>query len=67
MNGQRGADAEHFREAKVIIGEARIGTVLVEGRDDADGLVVEDERDDERRQATNPPRTDLVDLRIFQK
>jgi hypothetical protein len=67
MNGERGARAECLREAKVIIGEPGIGTVLVEGGDDADGLVVEDERDDERRQATSAARTDLIDLGIFQE
>jgi hypothetical protein len=67
MNGEGGAGGEGFSEAKVIVGEAWIGTVLVEGGNDPDGLLVGDERDDERRQAASSPRTDLIDLRIFQK
>ena len=67
MNGERGARAERLGEAKVVVGEAGIGTVLVEGGNDTDGLLVKDERDEERRQAANSARTDLVDLGIFQK
>lgn len=67
MNSERGAGAERLRKAKVIIGEAGIGTVLVVDGNDTDGLVVKDKRDEERRQATSSAGTDLINLGIFQK
>src|SRR3954453_9295724 len=67
MNGERGAGAEGLGKAKVIVGEAGIGTLLVEGRNDADPLLVKDERDQERRQAAGSAGSSLIDLGIFQK
>ena len=67
MNGEGGARAERLGEAKVIVGEAGIGAVLVEGGNDADGLLVKDERDEERRHAADSAGKDLIDLGILQK
>ena len=37
MDGECGARADRFGEAQVVIGEARVGAVLVEGGNDTDG------------------------------
>ena len=66
MNSEGRARGECFGEAKVVVGEARIGAVLVEGGNDTDGSVVKDERDEERRDGTDPAGNDLIDLRIFE-
>jgi hypothetical protein len=65
VNGERDAAAERVREAKAIVGEAGIGTVLVIGGNDADRLLVRDDGDDECRQSADSARTGLVDLEIF--
>src|SRR5688500_11691464 len=66
MNGEGGSFGERFGEAKVVVGEAGIGAVLVEGRNDADRSLVKHERDIERRHAADSAGDDLIDLRILQ-
>jgi hypothetical protein len=44
-----------------------IRAVLVEGRNDPDGLLVKHERNEDRRQTASPPDGGLIDLGIFQK
>ena len=66
VNGEGGASAERLSEPKVIVCEAGIGVLLVEGGNDADGLLVKHERDEDRRQAAGSPGTGLIDLGIFQ-
>jgi hypothetical protein len=67
MNRKRGARAERLRDAEVIVAEARIGSILVVSGDDADALLLKDERDHERRHATSKAGADLFDLGIVQK
>ena len=66
MNGKGGPCAERLGEAQVVIGEARIGTVLVEGGNDTDGVPVKHERDEDRRHAADAARHHLVGLGILQ-
>jgi hypothetical protein len=60
------ARGECFGETKVVVREARIGAVLVEGGNDTDGSLVRHERDEERRDGTDPAGNDLIDLGICQ-
>ena len=66
MNGEGGARGECLGEAKIVVGEAGIGAVLVEGGNDADGFVVKHERDEERRDTADSAGNDLIDVGIFQ-
>ena len=67
MNGKGGAGTECFGEANVVVGEAGVGPGLVEGGDDPDRPLVEDERDQERRHAADSACQDLIDLGICEQ
>ena len=66
LDGDRGARREDLGEAEILVGEPRIGALLVVRRDHADRLVAHEERDVEGAARAEPPRRLLLDLGIVE-
>ena len=56
LDGDGGAGGERLGEAEVVVGEARVGPVLVVRRDHADRLVARDQRHPQAGAGAEPPR-----------
>ena len=67
VDGDGGARGEGLGEAQVVIGEARVGALLVVGDDDADRSPAGDQRDVEPAARAEPAGRVLVDLGIVEE